>query len=468
MTTQSKICITVWNKYCWTNSTDTVILKVIYDLLAYEIPNSRFTYSQSPIKSFLTKKNAFKTGFLPYVYQKLLQYSVEVELIDKRDNVFAIDPEELQLALPSGNLRDRQKEGMDSLIKSPFPETFIWQRGIINAATNFGKNWIITAMVRSVMHKSKVVITVHRRELFAQLYEFFIENHIAVHRYGSYKNYTYRELGIVTLVMPTSMFPNIETSEVQTFLSDVGTLIVDECHRATADDYSTVLSKVNASTVWYLSGTPFTGEANHDLSIVGDSGDVIFKVSNSELIADKVSLTPTVKFYNISGFDMAPTYEDEKQDIIHCPERLRIITEAITENINDVFLISVATKEHGNYLYNKLVLLPTTVDFLYSGDFLRDEKLIAYKEGRIKVLICTEVLKEGVNIPLVRTLINAAWGQSVVWVKQFVGRLLRSDGVSTTCTVIDFLDKGHNTRKHSFTRYNYYQKEGFEINIIEN
>lgn len=451
------INIIVWNKYSWIKAPQSV-LDSISEYLSYPVKNSHYTTSGKEKVSLLTFKNAFKTGFLKGVMKIVVDSGYEFTIEDKRNNRFVV--EEVITELPTGTLRDYQKDS----VKAIFPNTrMVWYRGVVNAATNAGKNWIIGCVVKTVQPHSKVMITVHRVELFKQLYEFLTECGIKVSRYGNYKNKAYKELGDVTLCMYTTMAPNITNADVQLFLPTVGTVIVDECHRATAKNYYEVLKAADASCVVYLSGTPFNGEPAHDLNIIGDSGEQLVTITNQDLIEQGVSLKPTVQMYWLNEYDSASSYDDEKFNIIMSQQRLDIIRNEILGDLNKVVLISVLTKEHGQHLLNQLIGLPTTVDFIYSDDPDRTEKLEDYRKGIIKVLITTEVLKEGINIPLVNTLINAAWGKSIVWVKQFVGRLLRDDGINTTCTIVDFVDVGHNTKDQSLVRYALYQAEGFEI-----
>lgn len=451
------IKIIVWNKYCWITAPASV-LKSISEYLTYDVPNSRFTASGKDKISFLSNKNSFKTGFLKGVMDIVVASGYEFTITDKRENRFKVS--EVVTQLPPGELRDYQKD----IVEKIFRDTpMVWYRGIVDAATNAGKNWIIAAIVKTVQKDSKVLITVHRIELFKQLYEFLTECGIEVSRYGNYNKKLYKELGDVTLCMYTSMAPDMAKTELRAYLTSVGTIVVDECHRATAKSYYDILKEADASCVIYLSGTPFNGSAIHDLNVIGDSSNPIVSISNQDLINYKVSLKPKVNMYWLSDFDMSPNYDTEKQAIVVSAQRLEVITKEILADLDKILLISVATKEHGQYLLNNLISLPTTVDFIYSDDPDRFNKLDDYRKGIIKVLITTEVLKEGINIPLVNTLVNAAWGRSIVWVKQFVGRLLRSDGINSECKIIDFVDVGHNTKAQSLVRYGIYQNEGFEI-----
>jgi len=451
--------IIVWNKWCYLNAA-IGIKQDISALLSYKVPNSRFTYSQEEYRSMLTKKGAFKTGFLQSVVSRLKEIGCEVLIKDQRLNKFYVT--DICQDLPAGDLRERQADVMRSIFADHNS-----YRGIIDAATNFGKNWLIAAIVKTVESNSKVVITIHRQELFAQLYEFMTQCGIDVSLYGTYKGKKYSELGNVTLVMYKTLLTNIQSTEIQSHLKTTGTVIVDEAHRAAAKEYYTVLSYIEAYCVFYLSGTPFTGVDSHDLNMVGDSGEVIAKITNQDLISDGVSQKPIIKFFKITETGMPLFgYQDELLELWYSTHRLSIIKKIIAEDIDRNTLIAVKTKDHGEFLLTELSKLNTTVEFVQSNDPERSAKISSFRDGVTKVLITTEILKEGVNLPNIRNLINAAEGKSIVWLKQFLGRALRHDGVNESVNVYDFIDVGRYTKEHSEERLSIYKKEGFDI-IVE-
>ncbi len=453
--------IVIWNKWCFLNAPGNV-RNDISAFLSYKVPGARFTYSGDEYKTLLTKKGAFKTGFLSSVVQRLSDIGCEVVKRDQRNNKFEILPEEVVHTLPTGDLRERQIEVVDTIFSDSNN-----LRGIVDAATNFGKNWIIAATVKTVLPKSKVVITIHRQELFVQLYEFLTECGIEVSRYGTYGKTRYTELGDVTLAMYKTLLVDIQTTEVLSHLKGVGTLLVDEAHRATSKEYYGVLSNIDAYAVFYLSGTPFTGVDQHDLNIVGDSGEVLIKVTNQDLVEDGVSQKPIVTFKKITQSSMPIfNYQDELLDLMYSQERLNWMKEIINNSLDSNTLISVRTKDHGEYLLVELSKLDTVVEFVQSNDPERLQKVKSFKDGITKVLITTEILKEGVNLPLIHNYINAAEGKSIVWLKQFLGRALRHDGINETVNVFDFVDMGRYTKPHSDERLSIYKNEGFDIKIV--
>lgn len=456
--------LVVWNKYTLIITEHSHIIKLIWGLLSYKVTDSNFTYSGNTVESFLTKKNAFLTGFLPVLLKHFESITYEDwELVDRRLNSFEFNLDFNYKELPIGSLRENQADAVEAIIYQRFP--IVWNRALIDAATNYGKNWLITMLVL-LCSKTKVLVLVHRKELFTQLFEMFRQNGIKVSLYGELNKKSYKDLDHdtqVLLALNTTLSLATTEAKVKVFLSSVGMCIVDECHRATSMTYQNIYKEMDCFGWVYLSGTPFTGDPKHDLQVIGDSSKVTYQITSAELIDGGISQKPIITIYELSGFSYAIGYVEEKKEIIYDPQRLYVIRQEIIDNIDDIILISVAVKEHGEYLHSQLMSLPTVVEFIHSSDPLRQEKLLAFQEGRIKVLICTEVMKEGINAPLCRTLINAAWGKSIVWVKQFAGRLLRHDGIHNTCKIVDFIDRGFNTRKHSLDRCEIYSKEGYEI-----
>jgi superfamily II DNA or RNA helicase len=149
--------------------------------------------------------------------------------------------------------------------------------------------------------------------------------------------------------------------------------------------------------------------------------------------------------------------------MVYSKEKNSFLIDLIKESPDTPTLVVVKFREHGNILLDKLLMEGVSVDYIHGESKDREFLIDAFKSGAIKVLITTEVLKEGVNIPNIRRLVNLAAGKSIVWVKQFVGRLLRSDGVHTDCEVYDFIDVGTHLRDQSLKRLLFYEKEGFDI-----
>src|SRR5690606_9995040 len=112
--------------------------------------------------------------------------------------------------------------------------------------------------------------------------------------------------------------------------------------------------------------------------------------------------------------------------------------------------------------------LSVECEFTHGSFSRREEVLDDMKEGRLKVLIATSILDEGVDVSGINCLWMAAGGKSFRQVLQRIGRGLRKKDDGSGLEVYDFLDYTQkHLIKHTQERYTYYKNEGFEIKKVE-
>ena len=99
---------------------------------------------------------------------------------------------------------------------------------------------------------------------------------------------------------------------------------------------------------------------------------------------------------------------------------------------------------------------------------VREKALVDFREGKIKVLIATSILDEGVDIPNIDVLVLAGGGKSSIATLQRVGRGLRKGGTVDRLYIVDTIDfQQHHLLKHSMQRLEDYKaEECFEIEEI--
>lgn len=130
------------NLYSTVETEDHRVLASLHNRLAVPDPNANFSPAYKSgmwdgmVRFYDAKKRKFPTGLLTMAYKCIKRYDDDIEIIDKRQDVYGNVPipESIKLAhkqLGSITLRDYQHEGVEkALTKS---------RGIINIATNGGK-----------------------------------------------------------------------------------------------------------------------------------------------------------------------------------------------------------------------------------------------------------------------------------------------------------------------------------------
>jgi superfamily II DNA or RNA helicase len=73
------------------------------------------------------------------------------------------------------------------------------------------------------------------------------------------------------------------------------------------------------------------------------------------------------------------------------------------------------------------------------------------------------IIKRGINLPLIRMLINAAGGDSETNVLQILGRALRKHATKDSVKVVDFYDEGAYLMRHSKHRVKFYKDQKFKV-----
>ncbi|GAH69667.1 unnamed protein product, partial [marine sediment metagenome] len=103
------------------------------------------------------------------------------------------------------------------------------------------------------------------------------------------------------------------------------------------------------------------------------------------------------------------------------------------------------------------------------GDDKKDHRrnsLDDFKRRKLKVLISSIILKEGVDIPSIDVLIVASGAKSKITTLQSLGRALRRTKRKTKALIIDFTDYNDSyLLKHSKRRLEIYQNEGFKVEV---
>lgn len=422
-------------------------------------------------KPFITPKGNFATGFLPMVCKFLDDLGVQIEILDKRRNLPKFG--EVVEMLPNGyELTGKFSHQSELVAKCDNwleiqGQKLYYPRGIIDAATNAGKNSICASLYLT-MGKPKTLFLIHSADIFKQAVEFF-SSCFEVTQVNTKK----MDFGNFTVAMVKTLYKRSKESlNIAKELKRYELLICDECHRSSADEYSKLLQKVDAGARIFVSGTPLENEDKvKNMIIIGLSGRVLGKVTNQEMIDKGVSQRPIVKFlYNSTPIARELDYDSEEKEVIQ-----RSLTQA--ENILNLCIerrelgklgvISFIDIEHGEFLQKYLNDSGKlgVVEIVHGKDRGRAKKIEAFKEGKIDVLVSSMILKEGLNIPNIHYLIRAEGGKSVITSKQFVGRAIRDDKENTTVEIIDFYH-GSNSKycsEHSMKRLKTYKKEGFEI-----
>ena len=281
-------------------------------------------------------------------------------------------------------------------------------------------------------------------------------------------------------------------NQTKDILNRVRAVIVDEAHEAAANSYQlALLNMPNARLRIGLTGTVPSHTENmvRWTKFKGIFGDNIIKVSNHEMIEKGFAAKPTIKLVPINQ----PVKLDNQIDIQlppNLPKRMQplakyqlayklgiinnsfrnklieLLTKKLVALKNGPVLIIVSEIDHGEILQSGLQNLGIPSKFIY-GDKTMDERQAIFdliKNNQSPVLIGTQLLDTGIDIPNLKYLIYVSGGKSIRQVLQRIGRMLRKTANKKTTTIFDLQDHTTNILyKQAQARVKIYQDEQFEI-----
>lgn len=252
--------------------------------------------------------------------------------------------------------------------------------------------------------------------------------------------------------------------------------IGDEFHRGSGDSwYETLMLCTNAVYRIGLTGTIDKKDEIKVMKLLGVTGDILTKISNEFLIKQGFSAKPIINLDVIkepqlsNNLDYQEAYDS---GIVENEHRNRRIAEKVKEmyELGKGCLVIVSRKKHGENIIKLLEDFDVEYEYVHGSRSTEDrqEALENVKAGKLKVLVATNILDEGVDISNIDAVFMAAGGKSFRQVLQRVGRALRvKKDRENVCQIYDYLDYTHTyLTKHTQERYQYYKEEKFEIRKV--
>lgn len=236
-----------------------------------------------------------------------------------------------------------------------------------------------------------------------------------------------------------------------------GAVIVDECHRIPAKTFAEVLSSLPCRARLGLTATP------ERLDGLGKwvnylCGPTVYTVPHDLLVASGGVLEPEVLRINTDITPAGDSWVELVSFLCESSRRNKQIAEltAIRVKQGGCVLIITARRGHTKALAK---IIPNSKAF--SSDLTkkqRRETLKSVSEGHTKVLIATTAADEGLDLPILDTLILAAPSRDGSKTEQRVGRILRPHPNKLPPVVYDLVDKPGAFQGFWQSRRNLYKK----------
>lgn len=248
-------------------------------------------------------------------------------------------------------------------------------------------------------------------------------------------------------------------------------VIVDEVHHVSGfkSEYHEILTNLLAPIrIGLTATTPETPEAK--LAVEGLIGPVIESISLEEGQKMGRLAVPVIRVLksplNRAVTDLRRYPDVYEHGVVLNQERHHLIMNKAREHSDkgESVLIIVHRIVHGEQLQAVADLLNLRCVFIH-GDTetdVREKVKNQLKAKDHRVVICTTIWKEGVNIPSLNVIINAAGGRSEIATLQVIGRGLRRTKEKDKVYIYDIFDPSHRFLiSHFGERYSLYCDMGW-------
>jgi superfamily II DNA or RNA helicase len=411
---------------------------------------------------------AFPTGLVPVLKAGAARRGFRVDELDKR------------AGMPASTLATLQQEpwnmtgtyahqhdaisawlaGGPGLVTHPLPG-----RGIVWAPTASGKGRIACGIAAAI--EGKWLFAVHRGHLVEDVRE----------RWETLTGETAGMIGDgrwdvgdrLTCATLQTLYAQRKEDRFARLADEVTGLIIDEAHTAPAATfYATIQRFTSARLRVGLSGTPLDRHDKRSMVAIGAIGPVVYRIKATTLQERGVLAVPTVRvipvWQSAEVWEWAKVYD---QLIVGSTHRNGAIIASMLRARDEGELpgmVFVRSLHHGRSLARMAAAKGLNVRFV-SGDANLGQRKSACSQlssGRLDFVIATKVFTEGVNVPDLRTVINAQGGKSVIDTLQQIGRGMRVTETKKAVTVYEFGDKGHSIlHRHAKQRLAACQREGY-------
>lgn len=458
------ITIKVGNVYSYANITNKSLAEIIVKNMSFYVDNFQY------MKKFKEKKWDGKISFAKYYYPNMKIYTgllvrflkllikngFDYEIIDERN----VPTELITVNLIDGvsTLRDYQEIEMDNIIKE--------QRGVIQAPTGSGK----TEMFIHLIHRLKLpaLIMTHTQDLMFQTADRCIKSldipSIGIIGAGIFEPSEYVTVALFQSLL--SLF-NEDKKSFKQLMDYYSVIIVDEAHHINynAKMFSKIIESSNAFFRYAFTATPkrHKAETATDIQLTALFGPQITEISKQELIKKgwlspfeiRIIHYPVTQYYatkqeylmefsmdSDGGITMPQiAYREAFNDcIIKNEDRLKAIRWVVNKHKDDQILISCHSEVLSETIATRLGIREITGNTQRFPRTERDKVYKEFREGKISVLVSTNIYSEGVDFPKLKVIILAEPFKSGILLLQKIGRTMRISEGKDKGIVYDFAD----------------------------
>jgi superfamily II DNA or RNA helicase len=392
-----------------------------------------------------TGEYLFYTGLIPRIQEICREKGIPLEVYTEDEEPIKLSTKAIPKVL---QFRPFQEEFIRTAIQK--------KRGVLIAPTGTGKTILGLGLIASLYENYKILWLCHTKSL---MYQTVMETRkvFGDDSVGTVGDDTY-EIGKYVTVALRQTF--VKHAAKLNNLFDA--VIVDEAHHVTSlaykkehgviklGQYFDILKELYCPIRIGLTATRADGKGEQ-LAMESLLGPVIGEFTINEareqgyMAHPKITLTKLTKNPILANErKYADVYE---QGVVRNLERNRIIGELVKKYAEEGLssLVIVQQIVHGELIQNMCTRLGVVSVFVNGSteSETREVAKASLNNKDLKCVICTAVWKEGINIPELNVVINAAGGKSELGTLQAIGRGLRRTETKSELIIHDFFDPSH-------------------------
>lgn len=387
-------------------------------------------------KSTMTKAGDvyfFFTGLLPRVLNFCKENNIPVNVEGKLEKIPFSEPKLKNLSLRKEQIR---------LVTNALEK----QRGVLIAPTGTGKTLIALAVISSFMDKDTNVLWLcHTKDLMYQAgREAEKELGVEVGYIGDGNNDHDFKVTMATRQSFIKVAPELG------WKYDV--VVIDEVHHMAKFDsnYAELMRSVLSPVRIGLTAT-IPKDKQAVLAIEAFLGPVIEEITVKEGQERGTMAEIKMKFLKVplshSIRDLRKYQDVYDAGVVNRREQHELIARTCKQHVRegDAILILVTRIQHGENILAELKRQGVKAYFAQGNteSSVRNDLKDALNNKDIHCLIATTIFQEGINIPELNVLINAAGGKSEIRTIQAIGRGLRVTDTKKVLTCYDIMSLDH-------------------------
>lgn len=384
---------------------------------AYLMKQAKDLYAQ--VEVCLLKDNAFPTGLLMLVCEIIVEKSWEVDILDCRE-----PPRKTLHKLPwieqGFSERPYQKAIHEAAVAAG--------RGVIESAVGSGKTLMMQKLIKEFAVPTLVIVPA--TDLRVQTFDAFVKTFSPKFVEQVTTKNSQKKLKPIRIVTVQTLAALQKKGELANVLEGVAMLLIDEIHHAGSASYTNLLPELEHIYYRFGFSGSFLRNDSKTLDMWGVLSDVLYKYPAHQAIEEGYLTPLKVVIHDIEG-RRSQNYQKEYNgnycgNVALLEKIVEIIDSCEKEDAKILILVKQKEKS-GQIIFEYLENLGVDCVFISGNDKKEKIKTVLkdFNDGKIKVLIGSSIIGEGIDVKSTDHLIMAQGGKSEIAITQATGRAVR-------------------------------------------